>query len=196
MEQDRRLKLKWNVIVPVGFVVLALVAVFWFDIAKGGEATPAAPLGAIGTPVRNAYVAPTATPIGFAPTPRPKPTIGPTSGGATPFIRDEKRKSDLLLLLAAAAKVKARDGSYPTTKGNVQTLCTYKENDVACAIQALAVGGDAVSDPAKQGYWYSSDGSTATFYASLEEDTPKEQRCQTKDIELSKHDNVICVTAS
>jgi hypothetical protein len=58
------------------------------------------------------------------------------------------------------------------------------------------VGGDAVADPAKNGYWYSSDGVTAKFYASLEEEVPEVQQCKTSDVELSKRDNVICVTAS
>ncbi len=194
MEQAKRLK--WNIIAPVGLIVLALLAIFWFDITKGGEANPGDPLGQIGTPVRYTVVPATATPIGFAPTPRPKPTVGASAGGVSAFVRDEKRKSDLLLLLDAASKVKARDGSYPSTKGNVQTLCTYKDIDLGCKIQALAVGGDAVADPAKNGYWYSSDGVTAKFYASLEEEVPQAQQCKTTDVELSKRDNVICVTAS
>lgn len=192
MERSRRLR--WNVLAPIGLVALALAVILGLDLAKGGEATPGKPLGEIGTPVRGVYLAPTATPIGFAPTPRPKPTVAGVIGG-NPFVRDEKRKSDLLLLLAAASQVKARDGSYPTTRGNVQTLCNYKEVDLGCKIQALAGGGDAVADPAKVGYWYSSDGSTAKFYASLEGTVAKEQQCQTSDIELLKHDNVICVTA-
>jgi len=165
------------------------------DLTNGGAATPNKPIGAIGTPVRGVYLAPTATPIGFAPTPVPRPTIAGVIGG-NPFVRDEKRKSDLLLLLAAASIVKTRDGSYPTTRGNVQTLCNYKEVDLGCKIQELAVGGDAVADPAKVGYWYSSDGTSAKFYASLEGSVAKEQQCQTTDAELQKHDNVICVTAN
>ncbi len=186
---------RWDIIAPVGLVAAALLAVVWLDVTKGGEATPAAPLGEIGTPVRGAYVAPTATPIGFAPTREPRPTVAAMTGGGDPSVRDEKRRSDLLFLLDAASRIKSRDGSYPSTKGNVQTLCNYKEIDVGCKIQALAPGGDAIGDPAKIGYWYSSDGQSAKFYASLEGDVPKDQQCQTKDAELVKHDNLICVTA-
>jgi hypothetical protein len=184
--------LRWDIIAPVGLIVLALFAVLWLDVTKGGEATPATPLGEIGTPVRGAYVAPTATPIGFAPTPQPRPTIAGTVSGS-PSDRDSKRRIDLLLLLDAANRIKQRDGSYPSTNGNVQSLCTYKDIDLGCKIQALAAGGDAVADPAKIGYWYSSDGQSAKFYASLEGDIPKDQQCQTNDAELKKHDNVICV---
>jgi hypothetical protein len=185
--------LRWNIIGPVGLVVLALLAVAWLDVTKGGEATQKAPLGEIGTPVRNAYVGPTATPFGFVPTPRP--TLAAPAGGSTgnTFVRDEKRKSDLLLLLAAAGTVKASDGSYPSTNGNVQSICNYKDIDVGCKIQKVV--GDAVADPAKIGYWYSSDGKTAKFYASLEGEVAKDLQCPTSDAELKKHDNLICVTA-
>ena len=191
----RARRLRWDIIAPVGLVVAALAAVLWLDVTKGGEATPAVPLGEIGTPVRGAYVAPTATPIGFAPTPKPRPTVAGPTGGGNPFARDEKRRADLLLLLDAAGRVRARDGSYPSTNGNVQTLCNYKDIDQGCKIQALAAGGDAVADPAKVGYWYSSDGKTAKFYASLEGDVPKGRQCETNDAELVKHDNLICVMA-
>ncbi len=191
---NRIKRLRWDIAGPVGLVVVALAAVAWLDVSKGGEATPKPPLGAIGTPVRGAFVGPTATPIGFAPTPKPKPTVAGTAGGNA-LVRDEKRRSDLLLLLGAAAKVKARDSSYPTTNGNVQTLCNYKDIDAGCKIQALADGRDTLGDPLKIGYWYSSDGKSATFYASLEGDVSSAQQCNTSDAELKKHDNVICVTA-
>jgi hypothetical protein len=190
---NRIKRLRWDIVGPVGLVVVALAAVAWLDVSKGGEATPKPPLGAIGTPVRGAFVAPTATPIGFAPTPRPKPTVAGAVGN--PSVRDEKRKSDLLLLLAAAARVKARDGSYPSTNGNVQSVCNYKDIDVGCKILALADGKDTLGDPLKIGYWYSSDGQAAKFYASLEGDVPSAQLCSTNDAELKKHDNVICVSA-
>lgn len=188
---ERARGLRWDIIGPVGLLVLALLAVAWLDVTKGGEATPKPPLGEIGTPVRGAYVGPTATPFGFAPTPRPRPTIvGQATGD--PVARDGKRRSDLLLLLDAASKAKSRDGSYPSTNGNVQSLCTYKDIDQGCKIQALA-GGDAIGDPLKIGYWYSSDGQSAKFYASLEGAVPNDQQCVTNDAELKKHDNVICI---
>jgi hypothetical protein len=188
---ERARGLRWDIIGPVGLVVLALLAVAWLDATKGGGATPKPPLGDIGTPVRGAYVAPTATPFGFAPTRVPRPTVvGQVTGD--PAARDGKRRGDLLLLLDAAGRVKARDGSYPSTSGNVQTLCNYKEIDAGCKIQALA-GGDGIVDPLKIGYWYSSDGGSAKFYASLEDDVAKDQQCATNDAELKKHDNLICI---
>ena len=186
-------RVRWDIAGPVGLVVLALLAVAWLDVSKGGEAKPKPPLGEIGTPVRGAYVGPTATPFGFVPTPKPRPTVAAGTGSGNPAVRDEKRRSDLLLLLGAAAKVKAQDGSYPSTNGNVQTVCNYKEIDVGCKVLALSDAAGTIADPAKIGYWYSSDGQSAQFYASLEGDVAKEDQCVTSDAELKKHDNVICV---
>src|SRR6185295_425925 len=101
-------RLRWDIIGPVGLVVAALLAVAWLDVSKGGEAQPKAPLGDIGPPVKRTYVPPTATPFGYAPTPRPRPTAqGAGTAAGNPAVRDEKRRGDLLLLLAAAATVKA-----------------------------------------------------------------------------------------
>jgi hypothetical protein len=186
-------KMRWDIVGPVGLVVLALLAVAWLDVSKGGEATPKDPLGEIGTPVRGVYVGPTATPFGFVPTPKPRPTIAPGATAINTFVRDEKRRSDLLLLLGAAAKVKASDGSYPTTNGNVQTLCNYKDIDVGCKLLSASDVGSTIADPASIGYWYSSTGQSAQFYADLEGEVPEDEQCETNDEELKKHDNVICV---
>jgi hypothetical protein len=192
----------WTVIVPVGLVALAVLAVILLDVTKGGAAEPAAPVGEVGTPVRQAYIAPTATPVGQQPdaTPRPRPTFaGVGAAQGDPGQRDTKRRNDLLLLLGAAQALKAKDGSYPTTKGNVQTVCAYQDIDTGCKLKDTYNGNlpsDPLGDPVKNGYWYSSDGASVTLYAALENDVPAEQRCQTNDVELNKHQNVVCVKAS
>ncbi len=197
-----RRTLKWTAIGPIALVVIALLAVVWFDATKGGEAKPAPPIGTIGTPVRQAYVAPTATPIGFQATPRPRPTV-PIGGGGTipkgnPAERDARRRADVLVLIDAANKIRARDGSYVTTGGNVQTLCAFQNLDVGCKLKDVIAGNvlplDPFGDPVKNGYWYSSDGQTAKVYAALEGDVPVDQKCPTNDVELKKKPNLICVT--
>jgi hypothetical protein len=194
-----RLPVKLNVVVPVGLLALALAGVAWFDLTTGGEATPAPPVGAIGTPIRNAYIAPTATPQG-APTAKPRPTVlAPTPGSevqGTPADRDTRRKLDLALLLQAAQKFKAQAGAYPSTDGKVQSLCTYEDLDRGCKFHQY-LNGTLPKDPLGSGYnyWYSSDGTTARFYTSLEEDLNGDKPCETDDAELVKHANVICVTA-
>jgi hypothetical protein len=51
-------RLNWAVIVPVGLLAMALLAILWLDLATGGEAKPSPYLGTIGTPVRGTFVAP------------------------------------------------------------------------------------------------------------------------------------------
>ena len=153
--------------------MLALVAVVWLDVTKGGEATPGTPLGEIGTPVRSIR---RARPRRRSAS-RPRRSRGRRSPASrprgSPSERDFKRQVDLLLLLDAAAKVKARDGSYPSTNGNVQTLCKYKDIDPGCKIQELAVGGDAVADPPKTATGTRRTARRAKFYAILEGDVPE-----------------------
>src|SRR5207253_2145444 len=108
------------------------------------------------------------------------------------------RKLDLLQLVAAALKLKAQDGSYPTTNNQVQTLCKYENLDQGCKFKDYLDNG-VPSDPLGDTglYWYSSDGNTAQFYASLELDLKDpDQPCRTSDAELLQHANLICVTAS
>jgi len=189
---------RWNVIAPVALILAALAAVAWFDASTGGEAQPKPPLGTIGTPVRNAYVAPTATPFGAQPTAKPRPTF-PTSANVpkgTKEQRDAQRRNDLLVLLDAANKIKARDGTYPSTNRNVQTICKYKDNDVGCKLQDVLPAALPV-DPLgnDSGYWYQSDGASVKLYASLEGAIPDTEKCPTSDAELLKHDNLICIGA-
>ncbi len=187
----------WSIIGPVALILAVIGAVIWFDMTTGGEAKPSPPLGAIGTPVRLPYVPPTPTPFG-APTAKPIPTLPPGAPipQGTSQQRDAKRRSDLLVLLNAANQVKARDGAYPSTHGNVQTVCKYKTADVGCALQSMLPSG-IPEDPLgnQNGYWYQSDGTSVKIYASLENPIDNSQKCTTTDPELVKHDNLICVSA-
>jgi hypothetical protein len=188
-------KLNYGVIAPLALLGAALLGVLYFDFTTGGDAAPEPYLGALGSPVRGTFVPPTATPIGGGATPRPRPTFAGVLNG-TPEERDQRRRNDLLILLDALGKHRAAQGSYPTTSGNVQTLCAYQDFDVGCDL-AQYTGGevplDPLDDPVGAGYWYSSDGQTGRLYASLEVDVPAEQQCRTEDVELKKKFNLICV---
>ncbi len=189
-----------SLMASAGLLAIALLGVAWFDLTTGGEAKQAPFLGAIGTPIRNAYVPPTSTPVGLPTAVRPTAEAQPVPAGVkgTPAQRDQQRKVDLLLLVDAAEKYKDDKGNLPTTDDHVQSLCTYKELDQGCKLGEYTGSGDVPSDPVGGGYnyWYSSDGKTARFYSSLEEPlTGDEQPCDTDDAELAKHANVICVTA-
>src|SRR5437879_1147209 len=128
-----RRNLKWDAIAPVTLLAIVLAAVALLDMTTGGDAKPAPYAGDLGTPVRYAYIVPptvvgSPTPIS-APT---KPAPVATSAQGNPADRDARRKLDLLQLVAAALKLKAQDGSYPTTNNQVQTLCKYENLDQGC----------------------------------------------------------------
>jgi len=183
----------WTIILPAVAVVAALLAILALDVAKGGEAKPGDPLGEAKNQ-RFPYQAPTATQIDAQPTPRPRTTgAGARPGNAED--RDEKRRTDLLLLVEAAGRLKQQNGSLPSTNNNVQSLCAYENLDQACALEEVLspLPIDPLGAPVENGYWYSSDGQRAKFYASLEVEIPEDQRCPTEDAELKKRAYLICV---
>jgi hypothetical protein len=180
-------------------VALAVLAVLVLDVAKGGEATPEPYLGeAKGE--RFAYGAPTATPTGV---PGVTPTAvigqpGAPSRPGDPNARDAQRRDDLIELVAAAGRYKEQNGAFPTTNGNVQSLCAYVDLDQGCLLEQVLspLPSDPLGEPLKNGYWYSSDGQRATFYAALEVAVPEEQQCETDDAELVKKSNLVCIDAT
>ena len=188
----------WSIIAPVALIVAVIGAVIWFDATTGGEAKPNPPLGAIGTPARPTYVPPTATPFGFQPTPKPRPTFSaaPAASQGTKDQRDAKRRVDLLVLLNAANQVHARDGSFPDTNNNVQTVCKYANNDTGCVLKDF-IDAPIPEDPLgnEEGYWIQSDGTSLRIFASLENSIDDSEKCPTTDAELVKHDNLICISA-
>jgi hypothetical protein len=189
--------LRWNIIAPVALIVVALAAVLGFDLAHTGEAVPPPLVGALGTPVRGTLVPPTPTPVGFAPTPVPRPTVPGTVAG-TPATRDAVRRNSLLIALDGFQKLKDKNGKYPTTGGNIQTLCAFKDLDAGCKLKDVIPGGapaDPLGDPIQDGFWYQSDGTYVKLYASLEEDIPEDQKCPTDNVDLKKKADLICVTA-
>jgi hypothetical protein len=195
---NRRQAPDWSVIAPVALIVVVIGAIVWFDAATGGEAKPSPPLGEIGTPVRPTYVPPTATPFGAQPTPSPRPTsaTAPPPASGTKEQRDAKRRTDLLVLLNAANQLYARDGAYPDTNNNVQSVCKYENIDAGCALKSFIDGG-IPADPLGNGdgYWIQSDGTRVRFFASLENPIDNSEKCTTTDAELLKHANVICISA-
>ncbi|MEX0750527.1 MAG: hypothetical protein WD359_06925 [Dehalococcoidia bacterium] len=188
-------RLNWAVIAPVGLLALALLAILWLDLATGGEAKPDPFLGTIGTPVRGTFVAPTSTPPGAEATPRPRPTVGGDAEG-TPLERDAARRGALVLLLVAADEYRDENGEYPSTGGNLQTLCVYKDDDVGCDLAETYDGAlpeDPAGDPIKNGYWYQSDGETVKIYAALELEISDSERCPTDNVDLRVKQSLVCI---
>jgi hypothetical protein len=191
---DRLRKLRWNVIAPVGLLLAALFAVAWFDLRTGGEAEPPPLLGELGTPVRSTYIAIPPTQIVTTPTAKPRSTGSEVTG--TPEERDGKRRTDMVRLIAAFAELKEKDGEFPSTGGNTQTLCVFKDADVGCKVRDILgedPPSDPLGDPGDNGYFYRSDGEQMQIYAQLEGDIPAGQECQGEKPGLSSRENLICL---
>jgi hypothetical protein len=189
-------QLNWAVIAPVGLLALGLLAILWLDFATGGEARPAPYLGKIGTPVRGTFVAPTSTPVAVAqPTRGAVPTV-PSDVSGTPRERDALRRGDLVRLLVAANAYREEHGEYPTTGGNLQSLCVYKDDDQGCKLAETYDGDlpeDPAGDPIKNGYWYESTGETVKIYAALEEEILDSERCPTENVDLRVKASLVCI---
>ncbi len=185
---------RWAIAAPIALLTGVLLALVWLDVTTGGEAEPPPLVGKLGTPVRGTFVAPTATPIGFAPTPRPRPTIAGATAG-TREERDGRRRADILILINGFLQIREEEGEFPSTSDHIQSLCIYKDDDQGCKLKDV-IGAeppsDPLGDPGQNGYWYQSDGKTAKIYISFEGDIPADQRCDTDYIDFEGHANMIC----
>ena len=188
--RDRR----WAIAAPVALIGAIAIAALWLDVATGGEAEPPPLLGELGTPVRGTFIPPTATPPGAAGTPRPRPTVEGSIPG-TPAERDAQRRADVATISNALLALRDRDGSFPTTHDNIQSLCAYKEVDVGCVVREILGAEppqDPLGEPLVNGYWYSSNGETARVYASLEGGIDDSERCDTDYVDFEDDENLIC----
>jgi hypothetical protein len=193
---DSSPKLNWSVIAPVGLLVLAVLAIVWLGLTTGGEAKPDPFLGAIGTPIRGTFVPDTPTPQGAEGTPRPRPTfVGNVQG--TPLDRDAQRRGDLIRLLIAANEYREDNDGYPSTGGNLQTVCVFLDDDVGCDLAEYLEGGelpvDPFGDPIENGYWFESNGESVKIYAALELEITDEERCPTNNVDLREKPSLICI---
>lgn len=185
---------RWAIAAPIALLAAVLLALVWLDVTTGGDAEPPPLIGKLGTPVRGTFVAPTAAPAGFEPTPRPRPTVAGTVTG-TREERDARRRSDILILINGFQQIREDEGTFPSTGGNIQSLCIYKDDDQGCKLEDVigaAPPSDPLGDPGQNGYWYQSDGESAKIYISFEADIPDGERCDTDYIDFEDHQNMIC----
>ena len=178
-------------------VVVAIVAT---DLATGGHTEAPPPLGtAYPTSEAVAGPRPTRTPRPPTATPHPlTPTVTPTpqAGGGQ---RDLQRAQDLERIRAALEQYYEKEGSYPSTGGNIQTLCAYKDLDVGCKLTEVLdplPATDPLGSPLQNGYWYTSDGKSFAVYALQEAAAgPGAPQCE-KPESLKEVDRVYCVRST
>ena len=184
---------------PIAAVVIVIIAALGMDLAFGGPSKPEIENDAPPPEVARATVdaAPTsATP--YAAPPTETPTAAPTEAtGPIAQMRDQRRIDDLAKIASVLEQYRNKEGEYPSTGGNIQTLCTYKEIDAGCKLEDLLspIPSDPLGDSVKNGYWYSSDGKTFTLIAAVDLSTnATPDKCEQRFAQHTKRTNLRCVT--
>jgi hypothetical protein len=152
-------------ILPAAVLGLVVLVIIFVQLC-GREHV--APLGDV-TPLARATLASTFTP-------GPSPTAGLIETTATQAAqvggdaRDQTRQQDLTAIQQVLEQYRLGHNGYPDTKGNIQTLCAFKEFDLGCKLEALLnpLPIDPLGEQTANGYWYVSDGTTYTLYAQRE----------------------------
>ncbi|MCI0855321.1 MAG: glycosyltransferase family 39 protein [Chloroflexi bacterium] len=123
-----------------------------------------------------------------------RPEEGPGIGDVVePRDRDTVRVASLTVVGRALQQYQDEAGTFPSTSVEIQTLCAAP-SDAACALEQ---GGgkmpvDPFGDGQKNGYWYSSDGSTYTLYAQRE--TSAFPECIDHPESLREIESLLCVS--
>ena len=169
------------------------------DIALGGPSNPQ-PANSAPPPevIRATIAALPVTPTVYVPAATDTPTPGPTAvPGVVAQQRDQQRLEDLAKIKAALEQYRNDKGEYPSTGGNIQTACTYKDIDALCELGDLLdpIPTDPMGDPVDNGYWYISDGKTFTIIAGM--DSPANAlpaKCAEGVAQHTKKSNLYCLT--
>ena len=110
--------------------------------------------------------------------------------------RDAQRRKDLSDIAAVLFDYESRAGLFPTTGGSAAVGCAYTVLGQLCTfIDQLgpATLEDPRGLPLSYGYWYESDGSSFTIYASFESPLASEEVCGTIDAFLALEPNLFCI---
>ena len=184
--------------VPIVVIVAVLAAVITTDLATGGAHEPNPENQATPGPAVAALTPRPRTPL---PPPNTRtPTAAPTTvSGPVVEARDQTRKDDLERMAAALEKYYDKKKEYPSTGGNLQSVCIYKDVDAYCKVEDFIdpIPADPLGDPAANGYWYASDGKSYTLIAAME--MPADamaQNCPEAAPKHTKKANLYCLTGS
>jgi hypothetical protein len=184
---------------PIAAVVIAIVAALWLDLAFGGPSKPQVDNTAPPPEVARATIdALPMSPTPYVAAATETPTAMPTQDtGPVVQMRDQRRISDLASIADALEQYHQKEGEYPTTGGNIQTVCTYKDIDAGCKLEEFLnpIPSDPAGDAVKNGYWYSSDGKTFTLVAAVELQTSASPvTCEQRFAQHTKKTILYCLT--
>ena len=106
------------------------------------------------------------------------PTLVPIGVTTTPEERDATRATDLAGIQAVLEQFAERNGFYPSTRNDLQSLCGYRTLDVGCSLESFGyIPPDPLGDPIRNGYWYRSDGQSYTLIALRETELDSPSTC-------------------
>lgn len=194
---------RWQLALLGGLLGVIVLAIFFTDLATGGDTEPPAPLGSSieVTPGSRVVVVPTLAPIA-TPTQVVVATRAPSSE-TDALARDAQRLQDLALLQAALASYRDRFDKYPDNDGSIQTLCAYTDLDKGCDLKKVldddeqGILEDPLGEPLNNGYWYASDGDSYTIWMLREgPGNPGDPVCPEVVEHLREKGSLFCITVS
>ena len=114
--------------------------------------------------------------------------------------RDAQRQQDLSDIASVLLDYESRTGLFPTTEGGVDVGCAFLSVGLGLGQLCQFIGQldvATLTDPRgntqANGYWYESDGSSFTIYASLEIPLGLEETCITTDESLALEPILFCI---
>ena len=168
------IRLDFRFLLPASAFLIVVIVIFFVELCGRQDTPNVKQLVAQGAATGTA--APTFTP---GPSPTPGPTAAataapgvtvPPNAPGTGEERDTVRQGDLEKVRAALEQYKTKNDKYPSSSGGTQSLCVYVDNDAGCKLRDFLdpLPEDPLGEPAKNGYFYTSDGKTYTVYAQRE----------------------------
>ena len=187
MADPTTIRIDLRAALPVAALGLVVLVLIFVQLCGREHVQPLADV----TPLAQATPAPTFTA-------GPVATAGPAEATATEVAqvggeeRDNVRVQDLGAIQQALAEYRQDHDGYPDTGGSIQSLCAFKEFDEGCKLDSVLdpLPVDPLGDPAINGYWYGSDGTTYILYAVREGDLALE--CAEHPDHLKKFKSVMC----
>lgn len=193
-KRDWRKLLPYAPIAAIVFVIVLAVAI---DLAVGGPSTPKANNQAPPPEsVRATIAAMPVTVTPYVPPATPTSTAIPTViPGSLAAARDETRLGDIMKVTVALKQYHDSKGEYPSTGGNIQTLCSYPDADAGCKLKEFIdpIPQDPSGQAVLNGYWYSSDGKTYVIIAGM--DSPANatpDKCEKRFFDHTRKTNLCC----
>ncbi len=183
---------------PIAAIIIVIVAAVGLDLKFGGPGKPqiansAPPADSVRATIEALPTSSTTL------TPQPKttvPALTATPAGPGSAERDQTRIGDLMKTVAALQQYHQQNGEYPSTGGNIQTLCTYQDIDAGCKLKGLLdpIPQDPLGSSVINGYWYVSDGTSYTVMAGLESPYTSPSTCDARWLKHTNKPNLFCVT--